>query len=56
MILRRELTTRQERLIIFALGRLDNLMGLIGQVRMSEEEFTKHEIRELAKELGAAID
>jgi hypothetical protein len=51
-----ELTEREKRLTIFALGRLDNLMGLIGVRSMSLENFSRDETRKLAQKLGAKID
>jgi hypothetical protein len=51
-----ELTDREKRLVIFCLGRVDNLMGLLGYRSMSLENFSKDEIKELAKKLGAKID
>ena len=47
------LNERERRLMIFALGRLDNLMGLMGLAEFAS--FKKDEIKELARRLGAKI-
>jgi hypothetical protein len=51
-----ELTERERRLIIFALGRMTNLMGLLGVRSMGDELFFKKEFVELAQKLGAKIN
>ena len=50
-----EFTHRELALVIFSLGRLDNLMGLLATQNMSNHNFTKDECRNLARKLGAKI-
>jgi hypothetical protein len=51
------LKDRDVRLIIFALGRLHALYGLLGYSHMGgENEFSKDEIVRLAEKLGAKIE
>ncbi len=50
-----EFTPREIGLLIFSLGRLDNLMGLLATKTISINQFTKDECRDLARKLGAKI-
>jgi hypothetical protein len=50
-----EFTAREVALLIFSLGRVDNLMGLLATKTLSINQFTKEECRDLAKKLGAKI-
>ena len=46
---------REMELILFSLGRLDNLIGLLATPTISERMFRKEECRNLARKLGAKI-
>jgi hypothetical protein len=50
-----EFTAREIGLLIFSLGRVDNLMGLLATKTISINQFTKDECRDLARKLGAKI-
>ena len=53
-----KLDWRDKQILILALGRLDNLMSLLGKTywEVGDIAINKSEIKELAKRLGAKLD